>query len=145
MKNVWFAALLSFLLGAVATIAPAFFYAPTSDEIDAFAPIVARAVEHLQPVVVLPLLFASGYLAAAITGRVFRRVAVIAIASTFALPMWALLDLLKGSPFPKRHSLLPLEMLFYLVLGVFAGIGAAVAVVVRATPVSTHTSSHPPV
>ena len=144
IRKPWTAAVLSFLLGTIAIIGPAAFYAPTDDEIDAFAPLFVRAVERLQPVVVLPLLLGSGFMTAAVTGRVFRRVALIGFASTIALPAWALLDLFEGAPFPERHGVLPLELLFYLVLGVFAGIGAALAVVARTTRVLPHTSSHPP-
>lgn len=114
--------LASVILGAAAIVTPAFEYSVREDEKGAFGGLVYRAVEGFQPMIVVPLLILAGYL----SSRIARiHPLVIGACSIAVLPMWSVLDIVLGDPSTERHNLLPIEWLFYLVLGLAASGGAA--------------------
>ena len=125
------ATLLSFVLGTAAILLPALFYGGTAEEANSFAPLFARAIKHLNPLVVLPLLVGVGFLCASVV-RLRSPIGVlwIGIASIMSLPAWSALDIAFGNPKVERHNLLPFEWAIYLALGLFAAIGAGAAFVV---------------
>ena len=115
-------------LGTLVIVGPAFFYAASPHEAGPYLPIVARAIKALQPAIVLPLLVLTGFVTAFVTRqRSFGSALVVAIATILPLQVWSILDMMLGDPRTERHSLLPFEWLFYLGLGLFAGVGAVVA------------------
>lgn len=112
------------LLGAASIIIPALAYAPQVHEDSAFAPLILRSVEGLQPAIVWPLLLFAGYVAATLG---CSHSVVIGISTIVILPIWSVLDMILGNPVPERHNLLPIEWLFYFTYSAFGMLGASLA------------------
>jgi ABC-type transport system involved in cytochrome c biogenesis permease subunit len=109
------------ILGTIAVVGPAYFYPRQVAEHTALLPIMLRAVKGMQMFVVIPLLFATGFIASRIAPI---HPVIIGLTSVFVLPLWSILDLFLGDPSVERHNLLPIEWFFYLVLAGVAAVGA---------------------